>query len=218
MKRFLLIATTAVVVSLPASAQTMELIGRYSWMSTSVDAEVGVSPSVDPTRFELDNDTGWGGAFNVFWTRHLSTEVGISWVRPNVVITEARETRSITRNIQSTIAPVTAVVQYHFSSDGPWEMYLGAGASWTLFEDAEGDLEGIEDDDVGRIEFDADTGLVANLGFNIMLADNFSANIDAKYVLTDATATVVFASGSVSDGVDLSVDPMVISLGVGWRF
>ncbi|MDX1584240.1 MAG: OmpW family outer membrane protein [Thermoanaerobaculia bacterium] len=218
MKKFLMTAILALMAAMPLHAQTFELIGRVAWVTTEADEQIEGESDVNPTRFEIDDEQGWGGAINIFWADHITTELGVTWVEPDTIITETSDIRAVVRNAQATILPITAVVQYHFRPDGWWDIYVGAGGAWVLFDDAANGAQEIEVDDIERIEFDDDAGLVANLGINILLADNIAANIDAKYVPLDSATTVVFASGEERSGIDVSFNPLIVSIGASWRF
>ncbi len=218
MKRLLLLALLAVVATAPLSAQTLELIGRYAWMTTKADEEIEGTSDVNPVRFEVDNDTGYGAAVNLYVTDKFSVEVGVTLVEPDTIVTETGDIRAVLQNAKTTIIPITAVLQYHFSPDGAWDLYLGGGGAWVLVDDVQGDIGDIQSDDIERIEFNDDAGFVANLGLNIAITDTILVNIDAKYVPLKSPSTIVFGSGDAQPGRDISFNPLIVSVGGVLRF
>lgn len=218
MKRLLLLALVAVVTTVPLFAQSLELIGRYSWMTTDADEEIEGTSDENPVRFEVDDETGYGAAVNFYMTDNFSIEVGASLIEPNTIVTETGDIRAVLQNAQTTIIPVTAVLQYHFSPDAAWDVYLGGGGAWVLVDDVEGDVGEIEEEDIERIEFDDDAGFVANLGVNIAITDTILLNIDAKYVPLKSPSTIVFGSGQSQAGRDISFNPLIVSVGGVLRF
>lgn len=218
MKRFLPLALVATFAAVPAFAQTIELIGRYAWVRTDTDERLEEGMAPEGARLEIDNETGWGGAINIYWTRHFSTEIGASVVKPDTLITEDGDITAVLLNNSLTLLPITAVLQYHFSPDGPWSLYIGAGGAWTLIDDLEQGIEDIEQEDIERIEFEDHAGFVVNLGFNIKLTDNIAVNIDSKYVPVRSATKVVFATGEESEGSEIDFNPLILGLGVSFRF
>lgn len=217
MKRLLLLALVAVVTAVPTFAQSLELIGRYGWMTTDADQDIEGISDPNPTRLEIDNETGYGAAINLYLSNNFSVEVG-GWIfEPDAIVTRTGDISAALLTPQ-TIVPITAVLQYHFSPDGAWDVYVGAGGAWILIDDIEGNVDEIEQSDIERIEFDDDAGLVVNLGLNIALTDTILINLDARYVPLESASTVVFGSGESSSGADISFNPLIISAGAILRF
>lgn len=218
MKRLLLLALVTAVTTVPVFGQSLELIGRYSWMTTEADETIEGTSDVNPVRFEVDDETGYGAAINFYLSSHFSTEIGVGLFEPNTITTESGDISAVLQNAEVTIIPITAVLQYHFSPDGAWDFYLGAGGAWVLFDDVEGNVDEIDEDSVRRISFEDDAGLVANLGVNLALTDTILVNIDAKYVPLKSASTVVFGSGEAQPGQDISFNPLIVSVGAILRF
>lgn len=101
--------------------------------------------------------------------------------------------------------PPTLTVQYHFDA-GSFKPYVGAGLNYTRFSSVN-ILSGgatIEKDSVGGA-FQA--------GVDVPLGGNLYLNVDVKkvYIQTD-----VYAGGAKA-GV-FKVDPLLVGVGLGWRF
>lgn len=218
MKKPLLLALVIAAMSVPVFGQSLELIGRYAWMTTEADENIEGTSDVNPVRFEVDDTTGYGAGINFYLSDHLSTELGVSLFEPETLTTESGDISAVLQNAEITIIPITAVLQYHFSPDGAWDFYLGAGGAWVLFDDVEGNADEIDEESVRRISFEDDAGLVANVGVNLAVTDTILVNFDAKYVPLKSASTVVFGSGESQPGQDISFNPLVVSVGAILRF
>ena len=99
--------------------------------------------------------------------------------------------------------PPTLLGQYHFTGMGAFKPYVGAGMNYTRFSGV--DIAG------GALTVKKNSwGPALQLGFDYALDKNWSLNFDVKKVYIDTT---------VSSGVGkFKVDPVLVGLGVGYRF
>lgn len=100
--------------------------------------------------------------------------------------------------------PPTLLLQYHFNANG-FKPYVGAGINYTSFTSV--DLPaGV---DVKR----SSTGGALQVGVDVPLSGNMYFNFDVKkvYLGTDVSA------GGTNLGT-FNVDPLLVGVGVGWRF
>ncbi len=104
--------------------------------------------------------------------------------------------------------PPTLTVQYHFSPDSPsFRPYVGAGINYTNFSGYSlvgGTLTGSSSSWGGALQ----------AGFDIPLTSSMSFNVDIKkvYMKTDVSAV-----GGAYVGT-LKLDPLLIGVGLGWKF
>ena len=115
------------------------------------------------------------------------------------------------------VLPPTLTVQYHFNPAGTVRPYLGAGVNYTLFysEKASDGLEAA----VGTtdVALDDSVGWAVQAGLDIAVSNNMMLNLDAKWIDIDTTATL--RTGALgTQTVDVSIDPLVIGVGLGWKF
>jgi len=101
--------------------------------------------------------------------------------------------------------PPTLTVQYHFNAPG-FKPYVGAGVNYTRFSSVHV-LGGAAD--VKRNSF----GPALQVGVDIPLTGNLYLNVDVKkvFIKTDVSA------GGVKVG-QFKVDPVLVGVGLGWRF
>jgi outer membrane protein len=101
--------------------------------------------------------------------------------------------------------PPTLLVQYHFPMNG-YKPYVGAGINYTKFTTS--DILG------GAVTPDNSSwGAALQVGVDVPLSGNMYFNFDVKKVYI---ATNINASGN-SAGT-LRVDPLLVGVGLGWRF
>ena len=100
------------------------------------------------------------------------------------------------------LAP-TVLGQYHFTGMGAFKPYVGAGINYTRFSSV--DIAG------GTLTIKKNSwGPALQLGFDYALDKNWSLNFDVKKVYIDT---------KVSGGIGtFKVDPVLVGLGVGYRF
>ena len=101
--------------------------------------------------------------------------------------------------------PPTVTVQYHFTGYAV-KPYVGAGINYTQFSNV--DILG------GNATLDSNSwGGALQAGVDIPLSGNMYLNVDLKKI---QIGTDVFAGG-VKAGT-FKVDPLLLGVGVGWRF
>ena len=101
--------------------------------------------------------------------------------------------------------PPSLMAQYHFPNFGAFKPYLGAGINYTRFSNV--DLPaGL---DVKRNSW----GGALQVGFDYALDKNWSLNFDVKKVYIDTNVSV----GGANLG-KIKVDPVLVGVGVGYRF
>lgn len=98
--------------------------------------------------------------------------------------------------------PPTLLAQYHFTNFGAFKPYVGAGINYTRFSSV--DLPaGL---DVKKNSW----GGALQVGFDYALDKNWSLNFDVKKVYIDTT---------INSGIGkFKVDPLLVGVGVGYRF
>lgn len=105
--------------------------------------------------------------------------------------------------------PPTLTLQYHFNPDGAIRPYVGAGVNFTNISDVD-----LEVPTVGRLNLDRQSwGAAFGAGFDWKLDRNLYLNVDVKKVYIGADVTLGGAKVS-----EVKVDPVLIGVGLGWRF
>ncbi len=164
---------------------------------------VGVSDSVMP---EID--------FTYMLTDHIGAELILATTKHDIA---GRGTLAGIGELADTwVLPPTLTLQYHFAPSGPIRPYLGAGINYTTFYAANASraLESA----IGKTEVQLDDsfGYALQAGVDIDIGPRMFLNLDVKYLDIDTTARL--RTGTALNRVDVSLDPIVPSIGVGMRF
>ena len=105
------------------------------------------------------------------------------------------------------LLPPTLTAQYHFNPKGKYSPYVGAGAGYMLFYNG-ADKNGYS------VHLSDGFGPVVQGGLDVALSGRWSANLDVKKVFFQPNANI--NGGALSSKVNL--DPVVVSVGGGYRF
>ena len=105
--------------------------------------------------------------------------------------------------------PTTLTAHYHFTNFGRFQPYVGAGIAYMkIFSTKDRGLSDLKIDDA--------FGPALQIGADFMINDNWSAFIDVKkaFIKTIATGNI----GTIPTRSKATIDPLVISTGIGYRF
>ena len=163
--------------------------GRVAQNNLKTDVDHAITPEVDLT---------------YFFTENIAAEL--------IAATAEHQVDAGSFNVgDAWILPPTLTLQYHFTPDRKFSPYVGAGLNYSIFY-GESNGTGFNDLDVG-----GGLGYAVQAGFNYWLNDNWGINFDAKYVNLDIDVDVNLGTTHLdADNVDL--DPVIIGVGVSYRF
>lgn len=208
--RSLIIAASALCVAGTASAQDI-------WHNFQV--KVGVS-SIQPD--ESSTISVIGGDVNVsneivptlqieyFFTNNISAELLCCTGRHEV---KAENTALGTVDLgKVSHFPPTLTVKYHWTDLGAFQPYVGAGVNYTTFFDDKLPAGG----PVTSIKYDDSFGGALQAGFDYKLDDHWSVNVDVRkvWISTD----VSLAAGATQLDAKVDLDPLILTVGSGYRF
>lgn len=134
-----------------------------------------------------------------FFTPNIAAELVLTYPQKHTVKAGGTEIGTLKH------LPPTLSVQYHFTDMGAFKPYLGAGLNYTHFSSVNLPA-GV---DIKRNSY----GLAVGAGFDYEIQKNVYFNVDVKKV---QIKTTVSASGA--DIGDFKVDPLLVGVGVGFRF
>lgn len=134
-----------------------------------------------------------------FFTPNIAAELVLTYPQKHTVKAGGTEIGSLKH------LPPTLSVQYHFTDLGAFKPYVGAGLNYTRFSSV--DLP-------APVSIDKNSfGLAVGAGFDYEIQKNIYFNIDVKKV---QIKTTVSAGGT--DLGDFKVDPLLVGVGIGFRF
>ena len=134
-----------------------------------------------------------------FLTPNLSAELVLTYPQKHTLKAGAAEIGSLKH------LPPTLTAQYRFTGLGTFTPYVGAGLNYTRFSSV--NLP-------AGVSIDKNSfGLAVQAGVDVPLSNQLSLNFDVKKVQirTDVSA------GGAEIG-KFKVDPLLVGVGVGWRF
>lgn len=107
--------------------------------------------------------------------------------------------------------PPTLTLQYHFLPEGTARPYVGAGVNYTRFSSVHFDpaVQAALQPSVDKDSF----GWALQAGVDVKVADNVYLNLDVKKV---RIRTDISSFGSKVG--TFKVDPLLVGVGIGWRF
>jgi len=196
-KKSVVAAALASLLALPALAQTS---GEGPWL-VRVRA-VHLDPANDDgTGLDLSINSKWIPEVDVsyFFTPNIAAELVLTVPQKHTVSAGGTEIGSLKH------LPPTLLAQYHFTNFQGFKPYLGGGVNYTRFSSVNLPA-GV---DIDRDSF----GPALQAGVDFPLTKNISLNLDVKkvWIRTDVSA------GGAKLGT-FKVDPVLVGVGVGYRF
>ncbi|EGF89975.1 ompW family protein [Asticcacaulis biprosthecium C19] len=155
--------------------------------------DVAVSDSTVPTL-----------GFTYFVTDHVAVEAILGTSKHTI---KAVGTGTNVEVHETWVLPPVITAQYHFNTGGKVSPYLGAGINYMSWYGGK-DLNGF------KVRLKSSLGTAVQAGANVKLKDNLVLNIDYKKVFYSTDAKI--NSGALSS--DVTLDPSVVSIGLGYRF
>jgi outer membrane protein len=104
--------------------------------------------------------------------------------------------------------PPTLLVQYHFTPQSQFSPYVGAGVNYT-------NISSVHLLDGGATLEHKSFGFALQAGLDYKIDSNWSFNVDIKKVQIGSD---VLASGTGAKLSAVKVDPLLIGVGLGYRF
>lgn len=193
------IIATAVLCTLVAGAAMAQPVKEGPWMVRARAVHLD-SANGDTTGLGLGVNNKWIPEVDVsyFFNKNMALEL--------VLTVPQKHTLSGNSTAIGTLKhlPPTLMAQYHFDLAG-YKPYVGAGINYTRFSS-------VNIDGGATLEKDS-WGPALQVGVDIPLSGNMYFNVDLKKVLI---RTDVF-SGTTNLGT-FKVDPLLVGVGLGWRF
>jgi outer membrane protein len=162
----------------------------------------------DPT-FQINIDRGTSATLTgaYMFSDNWAFEVLASWPFSHDINLEGVGKIAATDHL-----PPTFSLQYHFVPGGKFQPYAGLGVNYTTFfnTDVEPILPG------ATLDLDNSFGVAAQLGADMMLNDKWLLNFDFRWISIESDATLF--DGVDSETVSISIDPLVYSVNLGYKF
>ncbi len=163
-----------------------------------------VAPDVDSSVATVDVDDRFVPEidFTYFLTQNIALELVAAYTSHNV-------SNGAAALAEADIIPPHLMLQYHFDLGGGIKPYVGVGVGYYIMVD-----DGLVNAP-GSLDFDNEWAFAIQAGVDIQVKDNIYLNVDVKKSWVDFEAGPG-AGGLAGTTVDL--DPLLIGVGVGFRF
>jgi len=143
--------------------------------------------------------------FTYFFDKHLAAELILTVPQKHTLYSKGSQIATLKH------LPPTLTVQYHFDPVSGFKPYVGAGVNYTSFSSVNFAPAVVTalNPSITKDSF----GLALQVGVDYELAKNLYLNLDVKKV---QIGTEVKSNGTKIG--DFKVDPLLVGVGLGWRF
>jgi outer membrane protein len=114
------------------------------------------------------------------------------------------------------VLPPTLTLQYHFAPEGKIHPYVGAGVNWTMFYNEKASSQLNTAIGATDVNLSNSFGFALQAGMDFDLSEKMFLNVDVKYVDMDTNARL--QTGALVNNLKADINPLIIGVGVGWRF
>lgn len=207
----------AVAGAAPAQAEAGDWLVRVRAIDVIPnDDSGGILPTFPTEQVAVDSSIMPEVDFTYMFTDNVGAELILATTKHHVSGTTGT-TGSIGRLASSWVLPPTLTLQYHLAPASKVRPYVGAGVNYTIFY-SEKPSSGLETA-VGPtdVNLKSSFGYAVQAGVDVDLTDRMFLNLDVKYIDMDTTARLdTTAIGT--QRVKVSLDPIVVGVGLGMRF
>ena len=203
-KTLLAIAAVSAFTSGAAFAQSADAVGPFMVRVRAVHLD---SRNHDTTGLDLSINNKWIPEVDVsyFFTPNFAAELILTYPQKHDLRAGGDKIGSLKH------LPPTLLGQYHFTGMGAFKPYVGAGINYTRFSSVK--FAPAVDAALSPSIKKNSWGGALQVGFDYAIDKNWSLNFDVKkvYIGTD-----VYSAGNKVGS--FKVDPILIGVGVGYRF
>jgi len=212
---YLAAAACALAAATPAQAEQGDwlLRGRAILVAPTEDSS-GIKPAFPNDEVSVSNSFAPEVDVSYFLADHVALELIAATTKHDINGKGGLE--PIGELADTWVLPPTLTLQYHFAPKAKVRPYIGAGINYTIFynEDASDGLEdAIGDTDV---KLKSSFGYALQAGVDFDVSEKIFLNLDVKYIDIDTKATLT--TGALVNKVKVSLDPIVVGVGIGMRF
>ena len=149
-----------------------------------------------------------------FFNKNFAAELFCCFAKTHVDLFTPAGKLGVGNAAETWLFPPIVTFQYHFTGLGAFKPYVGAGFQWIHYFNS-----GVGDNVLGmtNVKFSDSFGPAVQAGVDVQLGGGWYANVDVKKTWLDTTITWTDNVGTrIVAKHDL--DPLTISVGVGYRF
>lgn len=196
-----------VVMTMILAALSLSAMAETPWLVRARAVHIDPADKSDPVagvgasdRIGVSSKTIPEVDISYFFTPNIAAELVLTYPQKHDVYLDGKSIGTF-RHL-----PPSLLAQYHFMPGAQIDPYVGAGVNWTTF--SKNKLLG----GAGSLEHDS-VGLAVQVGVDVKLTGNWSLNFDVKKIRLRSD---VLTGGAKASAV--RVDPVLLGVGVGYRF
>ena len=200
-------AAVLATLSLTGVAMSSAVAQESPWLVRVRAVNLNTADKSDPVggvgasdRLTVSNETIPEFDVSYFFTPNLAAELVLTYPQKHKVYLDGTNIGSFKH------LPPSLLLQYHFTPDAPLKPYVGAGINYTTLSKVRL-LNG-----AASLEHDS-VGLVLQAGVDYAIDKQWSLNFDVKKAQIRSDVMIGGAKAS-----RVKVDPLMIGVGVGYRF
>ncbi|MDH0050213.1 OmpW/AlkL family protein [Comamonas terrigena] len=209
-KTLLAIAALTALTSGAAMAQQQDGKWMVRMRAVHIDSSNGGSTNPD-LGLSVSNKTIPELDISYFFTPNFAAELILTYPQKHDIRSNGSALGDLGKIGSVKELPPTLLAQYHFTNFGAFKPYVGAGINYTRFSSVKwrDDVQAGYSPSIKKNSW----GGALQVGFDYALDKNWSINFDVKkvYMKTD----VSLAGQKIGD---LKIDPVLVGVGVGYRF
>ncbi|WP_152417269.1 OmpW family outer membrane protein [Sandarakinorhabdus sp. AAP62] len=114
------------------------------------------------------------------------------------------------------VLPPTLTLQYHFAPEGKIHPYVGAGVNWTMFYNEKASSQLNTAIGATNVNLSNSFSFALQAGIDFDITEKMFVNLDVKYVDMDTNARLT--TGALVNNLRADINPLIVGVGVGWRF
>lgn len=181
-----------------------------NWMvrtrALSVMPEVSGTPSGIGGDVRINNQSVPELDFSYFFTKNFALELILATTTHQVGVKGSAINNVDLGSVS--LLPPTLLAQYHYEW-GNFKPYVGAGLNYTMFYDS-------QSGDVNSVKYDNSFGYALQVGLDYKITEKVYLNLDVKklYLSTEARVN----AGGTKVKADVDIDPLLVGVGIGYRF
>jgi outer membrane protein len=200
--------TLAIVNTTAYAAEKGDWVVRAGPTTVAPNSDSSEVPGVPGATVEVGDATALGINFDYFFTDNWAIDVLLATPFTHD-INGAGTASSLGKIGEITMLPPTVNAKYQFMPKSKIHPYVGAGLTYFLVldESTSGALSG------SSLNVDNALGYDVQAGVDFMLNKNWLINLDVRYVSLSTDASV-----DSGPSIDVTVDPWVYTLAVGYVF
>jgi len=163
---------------------------------------------------DIEMSRGFGASAEIFWRDAISTRVSATFVNPAAILYPRNPPPDDVDLGTLGLDLYAATVRYHVAPRARLSGFVGAGGVLANI----GNLDDQFGNDV-EIEFDPEVAAVVEAGLRYRLRQHIVFEVGASYAPLEAESKVRRANDPrIALPAKIAIDPLVVSVGAGWRF